>query len=81
MADNKLAEAAELLSQLWAAKIKAEYLMSKRQTKHFHHAIESERELSEDVVTLKKIVKYSEEVYEGVHRDSFVDQFLKLLTT
>uniref|UniRef100_A0A1J3CY97 Histidine--tRNA ligase, cytoplasmic n=1 Tax=Noccaea caerulescens TaxID=107243 RepID=A0A1J3CY97_NOCCA len=90
MADNKLAEAAELVSQLWAAKIKAEYLVSKRRTKHFDRATESgipwmvivgERELSEGVVTLKKVVKGSEEEYQGVRRDSFVDQLLKLLTT
>jgi histidyl-tRNA synthetase len=90
MADNKLAEAAELVSQLWAAKIKAEYLVSKRRTKHFDRATESgipwmvivgERELSEGVVTLKKVVKGSEEEHQGVSRDSFVEQLLKLLST
>ncbi|CAH2072609.1 unnamed protein product, partial [Thlaspi arvense] len=89
MADNKLAEAAGLVSQLWAAKIKAEYLVSKRRSKHFDRATESgipwmvivgERELSEGVVTLKKVVKGSEEEYQGVPRESFVDQLLKLLS-
>ncbi|ESQ50123.1 hypothetical protein EUTSA_v10001912mg [Eutrema salsugineum] len=78
VADNKLAEAAELVSQLWAAKIKAEYLVSKRRNKHLDCATESgipwmvivgERELS------------SEEEFQGVHRDSFFDKLLKLLTT
>ncbi|EOA29853.1 hypothetical protein CARUB_v10012946mg [Capsella rubella] len=89
MKDNKLAEAAELVSQLWEAKINAEYLVSKRKSKHFDRAKESgipwmvmvdEAELSKGVVTLKKLVKGSEKEIKDVSKDSFVGELLKELS-
>lgn len=88
MEDNKLGEAAELASQLWEADIKAEYLVSKRRAKHFDRATNSgipwmvivgKTELTEGVVTLKKIVKGSEEEIPQVPRDCFVAELLKRL--
>lgn len=88
MMDNKLAEAADLASQLWEADVNTEYLVSRRRGKHFDRATESgipwmvivgERELSEGVVTLKKVVKGSEEEVQGVPRDSFVEGLLNRL--
>ncbi|KAF8054117.1 hypothetical protein N665_1347s0012 [Sinapis alba] len=90
MEDNKLGEAAELASQLWEADINAEYLVNKRRGKHFDRAtstgseipwmvIVGKTELSEGVVTLKKILKGSEEEVPGVPRDSFVAELLKRL--
>ncbi|CAH2060927.1 unnamed protein product [Thlaspi arvense] len=90
VAEDKLAEAAGLVSELWGAKIKAEYLVSKRWEKHLKRATKSgipwmvkvgERELDGGVVTLKKMVKGSEKEYRGVPKESFVDQLLKLLTS
>ncbi|KAL1211423.1 Histidine--tRNA ligase, cytoplasmic [Cardamine amara subsp. amara] len=88
MTDNKLGEAAELASELWEADVNAEYVVNKRRTKHFDRAKESgipwmvivgEKELSEGVVTLKKLVKGSEEEVKDVSRDSFVGELLKRL--
>jgi len=89
MVDNKLAEAAELVSQLWGAKINAEYLVSKRKEKHFNRAKESgipwmvmvgEKELSGSFVTLKKLEKGSEEKEDQTcTRDRFVEELKKLL--
>ncbi|KAL9290094.1 Histidine--tRNA ligase, cytoplasmic [Arabidopsis thaliana] len=89
MVDNKLAEAAELVSQLWGAKINAEYLVSKRKEKHFNRAKESgipwmvmvgEKELRGSFVTLKKLEKGSEEKEDQTcTRDRFVEELKKLL--
>ncbi|XP_010549872.1 PREDICTED: histidine--tRNA ligase, cytoplasmic [Tarenaya hassleriana] len=85
MVENKLSEAAELVSQLWAAKIKAEYLVTKRRAKHFDRAKESripwmvivgDRELTEGVVTLKNMESGNE---EEVPRSSFVQELSKRL--
>lgn len=88
MEDNKLGEAAELASMLWEADINAEYLVTKRQTKHFDRAKSSgipwmvvvgKNELSGGVVTLKKVVEGSKEEVKDVPRDSFVAELLKRL--
>ncbi|CAH8315142.1 unnamed protein product [Eruca vesicaria subsp. sativa] len=90
MEDNKLGEAAELASKLWEADINAEYLVTKRRGKHFERAtatgseipwmvVVGKTELSEGVVTLKKILKGSEEEVPGVPRDTFVAELLKRL--
>ena len=90
MEDNKLGEAAELASQLWEADINAEYLVNKRRGKHFDRAMSTgseipwmvivgNTELSKGVVTLKKMVEWSEEEVKGVSRDSFVAELLKRL--
>ncbi|KAJ0244595.1 Histidine--tRNA ligase [Hirschfeldia incana] len=86
MEEGKLGEAAELASQLWEADINAEYLVTKRSSKHFDWAkgskipwmvVVGKTELSEGVVTLKKLVEGSEEEIKGVPRDSFVAELLK----
>ncbi|KAJ0249785.1 Histidine--tRNA ligase [Hirschfeldia incana] len=88
MEDNKLGEAAELASMLWEADINAEYLVTKRQTKHFDRAKSSgipwmvvvgKNELSGGVVTLKKVVEGSKEEIKDVPRESFVAELLKRL--
>ncbi|KAG2318275.1 hypothetical protein Bca52824_021397 [Brassica carinata] len=88
MEEDELGEAAELVSQLWEADINAEYLVTKRNSKHFDWAkgskipwmvVVGKTELSEGVVTLKKIVEGSEEEIRGVPRDSFVAELLKRL--
>ncbi|KAL0858155.1 hypothetical protein Bca101_063309 [Brassica carinata] len=88
MEEDKLGEAAELVSQLWEADINAEYLVTKRNSKHFDWAkgskipwmvVVGKTELSEGVVTLKKMVEGSEEEFKGVPRDSFVAELLKCL--
>uniref|UniRef100_M4DY17 fumarate hydratase n=1 Tax=Brassica campestris TaxID=3711 RepID=M4DY17_BRACM len=79
--ENKLGEAAELASQ---------YIVNKRRGKHFDRArckgseipwmvIVGNTELSKGVVTLKKMVEWSEEEVKGVSRDSFVAELLKRL--
>lgn len=87
MVENKLSEAAELVGELWKAKIKAEYLVSKRRTKHFDRAKESripwmaivgERELSEGIVTLKDMETAKE---EEVARSDFVEKLLTCLSS
>lgn len=61
LGDN-LSQAAELVSELWDAKVKAEYMVNKRVMKHIDRAVESgipwmilvgERELNEGIVRLK----------------------------
>ncbi|XP_010501216.1 PREDICTED: histidine--tRNA ligase, cytoplasmic [Camelina sativa] len=90
MKDNQLALAAELASQLWEAKINAEYLVSKRKSKHFDRVRDSgipwmvmvdEEELSKDVVTLKKLVKGSEKEIKNESKDTFVGVLLKELSS
>lgn len=65
-------QAAELVSELWAAKLNAEYLVNKRVMKHIEHARESripwmvilivgERERSEGIVKLKNVEAAEEE--------------------
>ncbi|CAN8258285.1 unnamed protein product [Cochlearia groenlandica] len=82
-----LREAAELVSQLWKADIKAELLVHKRWDKHIVRAkgipwmvFVGKEELKKGVVTLKKIDGRSvvEEV-KNVPRDSFVAELLKRL--
>ncbi|CAN8325834.1 unnamed protein product [Cochlearia groenlandica] len=73
MVDNKLNKTSELVNMLREAKINAEYLVSKRREKHFKKARETKipwmviighRELSQGVVTLKKIVQGSENKFK-----------------
>ncbi|PON95174.1 Aromatic amino acid lyase [Trema orientale] len=68
---DDLIQAAELASELWDAKIKAEYLVTKRWSKHFDRAKESkipwilivgERELMEGTVRLKDFESNVEDV-------------------
>ncbi|XP_059290255.1 histidine--tRNA ligase, cytoplasmic-like [Lycium ferocissimum] len=77
--------AAELVSELWNAKVKAEFMIDKRVMKHIGRASKSkipwivllgERELSKGVVTLKDVVAAVD--YE-VPRDKLVDDLYRRL--
>ena len=68
---DDLIQAAELATELWDAKVKAEYLVSKRLNKHFERAKESkipwmiiagEREFKEGTVRLKEFDSNNEDV-------------------
>ncbi|XP_010430860.1 PREDICTED: histidine--tRNA ligase, cytoplasmic-like [Camelina sativa] len=90
MMKNELPEAADLVSQLWDANIKAVFLVSKRQEKHLKLAMESgipwmvivdKKELKGGVVRLKNMFTGIEEEIERLPRDSFVDRLMKHLST
>lgn len=68
---DDLIQAAEIVSELWGAKVKAEFLVNKRLNKHFDRAKESkipwmvivgERELKEGTVRLKDFESSNEDV-------------------
>ena len=82
---DDLPVAAELVSELWDAGLKADYLVNKRVMKHIDYAKESripwmvlvgDRELSEGVVKLKDIESSKEEV---VPRSKIVQELLNRL--
>ncbi|XP_062073165.1 histidine--tRNA ligase, cytoplasmic isoform X1 [Humulus lupulus] len=84
---DDLIQAAELASELWDAKIKAEYLVTKRMNKHFDRAKESkipwmlivgEREVKEGTVRLKDFESNAEDVV--VQRSSVVDELRRRLS-
>ncbi|PQQ09550.1 histidine--tRNA ligase cytoplasmic [Prunus yedoensis var. nudiflora] len=84
---DDLTQAAELASELWAAKVKAEYLVNKRVSKHFDRAKESripwmiivgERELNEGVVRLKDIEAAEESI---IPRSRIVEELQKRLSS
>ncbi|XP_021814653.1 histidine--tRNA ligase, cytoplasmic [Prunus avium] len=84
---DDLTQAAELASELWAAKVKAEYLVNKRMSKHFDRAKESripwmiivgERELNEGVVRLKDIEAAEESI---IPRSRIVEELQKRLSS
>ncbi|CAB4319390.1 unnamed protein product [Prunus armeniaca] len=84
---DDLTQAAELASELWAAKVKAEYLVNKRVSKHFDRAKESripwmiivgERELNEGVVRLKDIEAAEESI---IPRSRIVQELQKRLSS
>jgi len=79
---DDLPQAAELVSELWAAELNAEYLVNKRVMKHIEHARESripwmvivgEREQSEGIVKLKN-VEDAEEEEEEIPRSRPVEE-------
>ncbi|KAM6550181.1 hypothetical protein CsatB_021857 [Cannabis sativa] len=81
-----LIQAAELASELWDAKIKAEYLVAKRPDKHFRHAEESkipwmlmvgERQVKEGTVRLKDVESKAEDV---IQRGSVVEELRRRLS-
>lgn len=83
---DDLIQAAELASELWDAKIKAEYLVTKRLSKHFDRAKESkipwmllvgEREFKEGTVRLKDFESKDEDVV--IPRTSVVEELKKRL--
>lgn len=84
---DDLTQAVELASELWAAKVKAEYLVNKRVSKHFDRAKESkipwmiivgERELNEGVVRLKDIEAAEESI---IPRSRIVEELQKRLSS
>ncbi|XP_042506112.1 histidine--tRNA ligase, cytoplasmic [Macadamia integrifolia] len=80
-----LSQAAELVSELWEAKLNAEFMVNKRVMKHIDRAKESripwivifgEREQNEGIVKLKDVEANMEEV---VPRSSVVEELLRRL--
>lgn len=83
---NDLSQAAELVSELWNAKLKAEYMVNKRPTKHFDRAEESripwmilvgEREQNEGIVRLRDTTTREEIL---VPRSRIVEELQRRLT-
>ncbi|KAK6940408.1 Anticodon-binding [Dillenia turbinata] len=84
---DDLSQAAELVKDMWNAKIKAEYMVNKRVMKHIDRAKESripwmvivgERELNEGIVKLKDIEANKEEV---VPRSKIVEELQRRLNS
>ncbi|KAH1105675.1 hypothetical protein J1N35_009443 [Gossypium stocksii] len=84
---DKLAVAAELVSELWDVDIKAEYKVHKKVMKHIEYAIDSkipwmvivgERELNEGIVKLKNIETTTEEAIPRSNLVGELQQRLKL---
>ncbi|KAL9663616.1 hypothetical protein QQ045_019007 [Rhodiola kirilowii] len=85
--EGDLIEAAELVSELWGAKIKAEYLVSKRMDKHLERMKDSrtpwwvfvgEKEMRERIVKIKNTE--TKEEFEGISRENFVEILQQLMT-
>ncbi|KAM1030022.1 hypothetical protein FF1_033925 [Malus domestica] len=83
---DDLGRAAELSTELWDVKVKAEYSVNKRVTKHFDRAkesripwmiIEGERERNDNVVRLKNM-EAGEEI--TISRDTIVEEVQKRLS-
>lgn len=84
---DKLAVAAELVSEFWDVDIKAEYKVHKKVMKHIEYAIDSkipwmvivgERELNEGIVKLKNIETATEEAIPRSNLVGELQQRLKL---
>ncbi|XP_073132671.1 histidine--tRNA ligase, cytoplasmic [Henckelia pumila] len=84
---DDLSLGAELVSELWGAKLKAEVMINKRVMKHIDRALESripfmvivgERELSEGIVKLKDIAAATE---HEVPRSRLVEELQKRLNS
>nr|XP_023910664.1 histidine--tRNA ligase, cytoplasmic-like isoform X1 [Quercus suber]XP_023910670.1 histidine--tRNA ligase, cytoplasmic-like isoform X2 [Quercus suber] len=82
---DDLTQAAELVSELWNAKVKAEYFVNKRVMKHIDRARESripwmvivgEREMNEGIVILKDIEAAKE---DKIPRSSLVEELKRRL--
>lgn len=82
---DKLPQAAELVSELWDAKVKAEYMVHKKVNKFFDRATESkipwmvivgERELNEGKVKIKNLETKQE---EEVPRSKFIEELQQRL--
>ncbi|KDP45604.1 hypothetical protein JCGZ_17211 [Jatropha curcas] len=83
---SKLSLAAELASELWGAKLKAEYIVSTRFSKHIDRAKESripwmvlvgDKELEKGIVKIKNL---ETTVEEEVPRSTFVDELRRRLS-
>lgn len=84
---DDLSLAAELASELWSARVKAEYLLSKRVMKHIERAKDSriplmvivgEREVNEGVVRLKDVQAAKED--EIIPRERLVEELQRRLS-
>lgn len=84
---DDLSQAAELVSELWNAKMKAEYMVNKRVMKHIDRAVESripwmilvgERELNEGIVKLRDTTT-REEI--SVPRSRIVEELQRRLSS
>ncbi|KAI4313727.1 hypothetical protein L6164_026683 [Bauhinia variegata] len=84
---DDLSQGAELVTELWDAKVKAEFLVNKRMSKHFDRAKESRiplmvivgsQEQNEGVVKLKDVEAAKDEV---IPRDRFVEEVKKWLNS
>ena len=82
---DDLTQAAELASEIWSAKLNAEFLINKRVMKHIDRAKESripwivflgEREVSEGIVKLKNVETFEEVT---ILRSSIIDELKKRL--
>ncbi|KAJ9145852.1 hypothetical protein P3X46_028184 [Hevea brasiliensis] len=82
---SKLSLAAELVSELWSAKLKAEYVVSTRFSKHIDRAKESripwmilvgDKELEKGIVKMKNL---ETAVEEDVPRSTFVEELKRRL--
>ena len=83
---DDLTQAAELASEIWSAKVHAEFLVNKRVMKHIDRAKEAripwivflgEREASEGIVKLKNVETFEEVT---VSRSNIIDELKKRLT-
>ncbi|KAI3843133.1 hypothetical protein MKX03_007189 [Papaver bracteatum] len=79
--EEDLGQAAELVSELWSAKVKAEYLVSKRVTKHMERAKESRIPLMvivdrKGIVRIRDVEANTEEV---VSRNTVVENMRRRL--
>ncbi|CAK9326093.1 unnamed protein product [Citrullus colocynthis] len=83
---DDLTQAAELASEIWSAKIHAEFLVNKRVRKHIDRAKESripwivflgEREVSEGIVKLKNVETFEEVT---ISRCNIIDELKERLT-
>lgn len=82
---DDLTQAAELVSELWNAKVKAEYFVNKRVMKHIDRARESripwmvivgEREMNEGIVVLKDVEAAKE---DKIPRSNLVEELKRRL--
>lgn len=83
---DDLSLAAELVSELWRARVKAEYMVNKRVKKHIERAIASriplmvivgEREVNEGVVKLKDVEAATE---DEIRREILVEELQRRLS-
>ena len=84
---DDLSLAAELVSMCWDAKLKAEFLVNKRLSKHFDRAKEfgipwivmvGEQEITKGVV---KLINKDAQVEKEVPTSDFVDELVRLINT
>uniref|UniRef100_A0A7N0ZZC4 Histidine--tRNA ligase, cytoplasmic n=1 Tax=Kalanchoe fedtschenkoi TaxID=63787 RepID=A0A7N0ZZC4_KALFE len=84
---DDLIQAAELVSELWSAKIKAEFMVNKRMNKHFERTRDSripwwvivgEKEMRDGTVNIKNTG--TSEEFPGIPREQFVEKLQQLMS-